>query len=83
MPKDFDECVKNGGKLRTKKLKNDRYIHICYDKKGKAHSGEVMTKKKIQKEAKANRQRKQIDKSRRLAASLERLKNHFNSNYRN
>jgi len=81
MPKDFEECVKTGGKLRTKKLKNDKYIHICYDKRGKAYSGEVMTKKKVQKKAKADKQKQQIDDSRKLAASLTDLQKHFKDHY--
>lgn len=81
MPKDFEDCVKSGGKLRTKKLKNDKYIHICYDKRGKAYSGEVMTKKKVQKKAKADRQKKQIENSKQLAASLTQLQQHFKDRY--
>jgi hypothetical protein len=46
MPEDFDKCVKAGGKTRTKKVNARQYIHICYDKSGKSHSGEVKTKKK-------------------------------------
>ena len=46
MPEDFDKCVKEGGKVRTKTLSKGRYIHICYDKNGKSHAGEVKTKKK-------------------------------------
>lgn len=38
MAKNYTECKKNGGKLVTKKLKNDRFINICYDKNGKPHS---------------------------------------------
>lgn len=45
MPQDFENCVLNGGKVITKKISKDKYIHICYDKDGKAHSGEVKTKK--------------------------------------
>jgi len=41
MPKGFNDCKKNGGKIVTKKLSNGKYMHICYDKKGKAHPGEV------------------------------------------
>jgi hypothetical protein len=44
-PKDFDECVRGGGRVRTKKLKGGKYLHICYDKKG-SHAGEVKTKGK-------------------------------------
>ncbi len=41
MPQDFDACVKEGGRVRTKKLSGGRYIRICYDKQGKSHAGEV------------------------------------------
>lgn len=44
MPKAFDNCVKSGGRVRTKKLKNGKYIHICF-KGGKSYAGEVKTKK--------------------------------------
>ena len=46
MPKEFTKCVRNGGKVRTKDLGNGKYMHICYDKKGNSHAGEVLTKKK-------------------------------------
>jgi hypothetical protein len=45
MPEAFLNCVKNGGRVRTTKLKNGRYIKICY-KDGNSYSGEVHTKKK-------------------------------------
>ena len=41
MPADFDACVKEGGRVRTMKIKGGRYMHICYDKAGKSHAGEV------------------------------------------
>lgn len=40
MPKGFKECVKNGGRVRTKKLSGGRFIHICF-KDGKSYAGEV------------------------------------------
>ena len=40
MPADFERCVKGGGRVRTKKLKDGKYMHICYDKSG-SHAGEV------------------------------------------
>ena len=46
MPKSFTDCIKNGGKVITKKINDEQYMHICYDKNGKAHAGEVLTKKK-------------------------------------
>ena len=46
MPADFNKCVNDGGKVRTKDLANNKYIHLCYDKNGKSHAGEVKTKKK-------------------------------------
>lgn len=44
MPVQFDSCVKNGGKVRTKKLKGGKYIHICWIN-GTSYSGEVKKKK--------------------------------------
>ena len=45
MPKDFDECVREGGRVRRKTLSDGRYINICWDKAGKSHAGEVHEKK--------------------------------------
>lgn len=47
MPADFDKCVKEGGRVRTIGIRgrSEEYIHVCYDKKGRSHSGEVKTKK--------------------------------------
>lgn len=45
MPKAFEDCIKNGGKVITKKIKGGKYINICYDKKGNSHPGEVKKKK--------------------------------------
>ena len=45
MPADFNKCVAEGGRVRTKKLSKGRYIHICF-KDGKSHAGEVKTKQK-------------------------------------
>jgi len=46
MPEDFLKCVREGGKTRTQKLPGGKYIHICKDKSGKWHKGEVKTKQK-------------------------------------
>jgi hypothetical protein len=47
MPLDFIKCVKQkGSKVITIKPKKDAYINVCYDKKGKAHAGEVKHLKK-------------------------------------
>jgi len=43
MPKDFLKCVEDGGKVRTKKLKGNKYIKICYIN-GKSFAGEVQKK---------------------------------------
>ena len=45
MPKAFEDCVKNGGRVRTKKLSGGRYMHICF-LNGKSYAGEVKTKEK-------------------------------------
>ena len=38
MPAAFDKCVKSGGRVRTKELKGNKYIHICF-KGGKSFAG--------------------------------------------
>lgn len=45
MPEDFLRCVREGGKVITKKIDKEKYMHICYDKKGKSHAGEIKYKK--------------------------------------
>lgn len=46
MPKAFDNCVSNGGRVRTKKLKGGKYIHVCFPKGGgKSVVGEVKQSK--------------------------------------
>lgn len=48
MPKEFDACIKNGGRVRRKTLSNGRYMNICF-LNGKSYAGEVhesKTKKK-------------------------------------
>ena len=44
MPQPFENCVKNGGRVRTKKLKDGKYIKICY-LDGKSYAGEVKSSK--------------------------------------
>jgi len=46
MPVAFENCISKGGKVRTKKLKGHKYIHICF-LGGKSYAGEVKTYKKI------------------------------------
>ena len=45
MPAAFDKCVREGGKVVTKELKDGKYMHICYDKAGNSYPGEVKEKK--------------------------------------
>ncbi|WP_428940640.1 hypothetical protein [Fontivita pretiosa] len=44
MPADFDMCVKKGGQVKTIKLNDTQYMHVCY-LDGKSYNGEVKTKK--------------------------------------
>ena len=46
MPKNFDICREQGGKIRTIKVSSNKYLHICIDSKGKSHPGEVKDKVK-------------------------------------
>lgn len=45
MPKAFEKCVKKGGRVRTRKLKDDKYQHMCF-LDGKAYLGYEKKKKK-------------------------------------
>jgi hypothetical protein len=48
MPAAFDACVRDGGKVITKKLTPKTYMHICYPKGGgKPIAGEEKTYKKL------------------------------------
>lgn len=40
MPAAFLACVANGGRVRTKKLKDGKYLRICFQD-GKSYPGEV------------------------------------------
>lgn len=83
MQKDFDKCAKNGGKVKTKNLKGNRFIRICYDKNGKSHAGEVMHRKKnFKSNKKQNNSKKQTFKSKTLEESLLELKAHYDERYR-
>ena len=44
MPKEFNACVNEGGRVRTMTLKGGRYMKVCFDKAGKSHAGEVHQK---------------------------------------
>ena len=46
MPEAFENCVRKGGRIRTKKLGNGKYMHICF-LNGKSYAGEVKTKSKV------------------------------------
>ncbi len=45
MPQIFDNCVKQGGQVRTISLGGGKYMHVCYEKSGKSYPGEVKTSK--------------------------------------
>ena len=44
MPKAFMSCVKRGGRVRTKRLSDKKYMHMCF-KSGKTYVGEIKRKK--------------------------------------
>lgn len=79
MPEDFIRCVKNGGKIVTKKLKGDKYIKICYDKDGNSYSGEV--KKAVTTSEKAASNQKQIDESKVTVKKLMELRDMIHERY--
>jgi len=46
MPQSFLKCVRDGGRVRSKRVNADEYIKICY-LKGKSYPGEVHKYKKL------------------------------------
>jgi len=59
MPKDFERCVINGGRVRTKTLSDGRYFKICFidgkSYKGHTHNPKKKTKVKKRKNKKKKR----------------------------
>jgi hypothetical protein len=49
MPENFEKCIAEGGRVITIKPSKNTYQHICYDKNGKSHAGEVKKNKKKKK----------------------------------
>lgn len=45
MPKEFTDCQKNGGKIVTKSLPGNKYVHGCKGKDGKMVWGEIKERK--------------------------------------
>ena len=43
MSQAFENCVKKNGRVRTKKLKGGKYMHICF-LNGKSYAGEIKRK---------------------------------------
>ncbi|MCK4454469.1 hypothetical protein KAW18_00125 [candidate division WOR-3 bacterium] len=84
-PTPFNKCVKNGGKIVTKQLKNNKYMHICYDKDGKAYPGEIKTKKKKTTSGWFNKSKKKrvgFEKEKAQVVDLLKLKRYFDEKYR-
>ena len=52
MPEDFLKCVREGGRVITIKIGEDKYRHVCYDHNGKPHYGEIKKKKHPKEEEK-------------------------------
>ena len=88
MPKEFVRCVRNGGRVRTKDLGAGKYMHICYDKNGKAYPGEVLKRKgkKVQKKKESSKIKSSkikktpqqvVNNALATIEDLKRLKEHF------
>lgn len=39
MPKDFEQCVREGGRVRTVKPNKQTFMPVCYDRRNKSHAG--------------------------------------------
>ena len=82
MRKDFENCVKNGGRVRVKQLKNNKSIKICYDKEGNSFSGGITVGKSVEtiKEQTVEQEQK-IDTPKDLSDRLVELQKHINAHY--
>lgn len=79
MSKEFEEAVRKGAKVRTKKLPGGKYIHIAVLGKRKSIGGEVHKKKKgnpvpKKKDEEERRLKNARDKARRDKARDARIK---------
>lgn len=85
IPKDFLDCAKNGGKVKTKKLKDGKFIRICYDKDGNSYAGEIMKERKkeasLEKSEQQAADKVQIKESKDLVTSLLKLKAYYDEQY--
>jgi hypothetical protein len=86
MRKDFENCIKNGGRLRIKQLKNNKSIRICYDKEGNSFSGGITINKPIENNKeesieKQQPQQLQVEVSKGLLERLLELQNYINGHY--
>ena len=76
--KDFEKCVKSGGKVVKKQLKGGRYINICYDKEGKSHAGDIrVTNKKKKFNHKTHKPKSRTTEV--TEDQLQKLKAHFDN----
>lgn len=66
--RNFNECSRNGGRVKTKKLKNGKVIKICYDNEGKSHTKVIKKRDKVMSE-----QKKEVA----TEVDIKKLKEHF------
>jgi putative hemolysin len=81
MRKDFENCVKNGGRVRIKQLKNNKSIRICYDKEGNSFSGGITVGKPVESNKENKVEQQQVDVSKSLSEKILELQNHINAHY--
>lgn len=72
MENGFSDCVKNGGKVKTKQLKNNKFIRICYDNEGNSFASPIRTNKKSE---------IVLNNSQDITDKLIELRSFINSNY--
>ncbi len=56
MPQAFDNCVSGGGRVITKRVNAEEYMHLCYPRGGgKSVAGEVKKYKKLSRSNKSSK----------------------------
>lgn len=70
--RNFNECSKNGGRVKTKTLKNGKVIKICYDDTGKSHTKVI--KKREDRMPKKNQAKATVSDIEKLKAYFDKQK---------
>lgn len=93
----FEACVLKGGRTTAVKLKGGKYLRVCYDENGKAHTGPIcdnpetadspkrpeVARKKQRPPKPKPKPKSSPENAPAMLDGVLKLKDHFNNNYHN